>query len=838
MVFEAIQDSPERRVAVKLLRDGVASSAADRLRFKRETDLLGRLRHPNIVAIHEAGVVSGCQYLVMDYIAGQPLDAFMRHAQLTIECSVQLFLKICDAVTAAHQHGVLHRDLKPRNIQVDEHGQPHVLDFGLAADADGGESSVTVTGQFIGSLAWTSPEQAAARPDMVDIRTDVYALGLILFQMLTGRLPYDVIGQPAEVLNAIQNAEPLRLKALRREISYDLEQIALKCLSKEPERRYQSVSELAADLRRFLVHEPILARGDSTWYRLAKTVRRHRRAAAVALVLVILNLGYSVALTVYYRRSVAAESRARQAADEADEAIRAFNEAHEGYIDRLSRLALAPGTAAVQREITLEAYQRLRTFLQQRPQDRRASASLAFVLHRMGELAVRVNQREEGLTYFREAAQIREALVGEQPEKLQLQADLSVNLVRIGDTFKELGDAERGREMYERALRIDEALVEADPDNAHFWDNLSWSYQRLGLLAELRGENDLAALYFRKEYEAALRCVELEPDNPVRQSTLIEAQLRTVGEFDSADKSISLTSAKVRSDAAKLRTTCIPVISNAEAAVVHADRLVEAARANAYAKAKAMASQVKELQRASEREPGNPQLVRGLLNSLGVYAYAARNGGLHDESTTAIETAIQLAEKLVEVDPDDVDNFRVLARLRAWAGASAHQDGDLQKAIVHNQAELNAARAALQLAPNDPILLLDACAAQQEDGLLLLKLNRQPEAEASINAAMAAAEDALAGGFMSPEFERYYGRILTEPQALGFRDIERGLDLMTRGVERSCPHDPLCWDELGNTAAAAGRMDVACLAYERTLLEEGPSAPTDPKLRTPGNDQD
>lgn len=288
VVYQAIQKSTQRKVALKVMKEGPFAGPEDTARFHREVQILGQLQHPNIVAIHDSGQAAGHFFYSMDYIAGPSLQEYMTKGERSVEEILRLIAQICRAVNAAHLRGIVHRDLKPGNICIDPDGQPHILDFGLAkvAVSDAKPSVMTMTGQFLGSLPWASPEQAAGSPSQIDVRSDVYSLGVIVFQMLTGEFPYEVSGDVREVVNRILTAEPARPGTLARRIDRDVETIVLKCLAKERERRYQNAGELAGDIERYLAGEPIQARRDSVVYvartRLRAAVRRHP-AATLAL---------------------------------------------------------------------------------------------------------------------------------------------------------------------------------------------------------------------------------------------------------------------------------------------------------------------------------------------------------------------------------------------------------------------------------------------------------------------------------------------------------------------------------------------------------------------------
>ncbi len=317
VVYRALQSSTGRKVALKVLLDGAFAGPLDRARFEREIKLLAALRHQNIVTIHDSGSVAGRFYFVMEYVAGRPLDVYMSSEPRSIEQSLRLFLKICDAVNAAHLRGIIHRDLKPANLLVDEQGDPHILDFGLArldpaANDEEGRTTMTHTGQFVGSLPWAAPEQADGGPARVDMRSDVYSLGVILYQMLTGKFPYSVVGPMHEVVQRIVSDPPLSPRRLRPEIDDDLATILHTCLAKDRERRYQTAGELARDVQRYLHGEPLEAKRNSAWYMLRKSLQRFRLLLSVAALFVVLLAAATTVSISLWRSATQREAEARE----------------------------------------------------------------------------------------------------------------------------------------------------------------------------------------------------------------------------------------------------------------------------------------------------------------------------------------------------------------------------------------------------------------------------------------------------------------------------------------------------------------------------------------------
>lgn len=438
VVYQAIQKATKRKIAVKVLHETALSGSAGRQRFEREVQILGQLNHPNIVKVLDSGVTEAGRYFyVMDYISGRALDEVISGSKdkpPRIGDVLTLFCKICDAVATAHLHGVIHRDLKPSNIRIDNSGEPVVVDFGLAKIAvpDVTEESrpqlMTMTGQFIGSLPWASPEQAEGQPDRIDVRTDVYSLGVILYQMLTGgKFPYEVLGNMRDVLDNILRAEPARPSTIRKQVDDEVETIVLKCLSKERERRYQSAGELGRDVRNYLRGEPIEAKRDSGWYVISKTLRRYRPHAAVAAVFLVLIVGGGIGFGMMSVRHATTRAEAKANFDAYHGALLTLLTLDDEAKDKL-------GFTQLRQVVTESALlEPLRESAGNDPERLRLRAK---ALDHYGDL---LGGRSYGITgdvagaeaAYEEARQIREGLLEEDETDRELQLALVGSLERL-----------------------------------------------------------------------------------------------------------------------------------------------------------------------------------------------------------------------------------------------------------------------------------------------------------------------------------------------------------------------------------------------------------------------
>jgi serine/threonine protein kinase/tetratricopeptide (TPR) repeat protein len=551
IVYLAVQRSTRRQVALKLLMErGFATSAARR-RFEREIELLASIDHEGIVKVFDSGVSrEGLLYLVMAMVEGVPLDRFIRSQSPThgtsagettatadVHGTLRLLADVADAMHAAHRRGVIHRDLKPSNILVDRDGHARIVDFGLARALDRSptEPTVSVSGQFLGSLPWASPEHAAGRPDAVDVRSDIYSLGVILFQALTGEFPYAVDGSLAATLKAITEESPARASSRRRGISRDLDAVIATCLAKHPDHRFASAAELADDLRAVISGAPIRARRDSTWDGMTRTLRRYRLIAFVSSVAAV---AVCVFAALAWRSSTIANA-------ERGRAERRFNEARElarrFLFDFHEAVLPLAGSRPAREKIVAAALDYLTGLEAEVGEDTQFRADLAAAYERVADIQgnptmPNLGQTAEAIRSLEKAISLREAnLAVDASDPVALRsAARAINL--LGLLQNQTSASKEALETLQRAdlhLQKAKAITPLDPlllrEIAANRDRASTVYSSLN-------DND-ASLRSLDEGLAALEAI---PDRP-SQLDAIEVllykkafSLRSLKRFDEA----------------------------------------------------------------------------------------------------------------------------------------------------------------------------------------------------------------------------------------------------------------------------------------------------------------
>jgi thiol-disulfide isomerase/thioredoxin len=520
VIYQARQKSLHRIVALKMILAGQLASPDQVRRFHIEAEEAGQLDHPNIVPIYQVGEEQGQHYFTMKLIEGGSLGDQVPRFLSDPRAAARLVATVARAVHYAHQHGILHRDLKPGNILVDAQGQPHVTDFGLAKHLGGqGSATQTQSGAILGTPSYVAPEQASARKDLTTA-VDVYSLGAILYELLTGRPPFRA-ETPLDTVLQVLEQDPLRPRSLSPRLDRDLETICLTCLAKDPKRRYASAQALAEDLERFLADEPILARPVGFGERALKWVRRRPAAAALltvsALAVLSLLMGgwwYNVRLQKALRevdqQRQAAEERQQEADDQRRIAeVNAAEAEHQRQIAEQRRQD-AEGQRQQAQASAAEA----------RRQGELAKGSFAKRLELVDDLLVRLDARLAKarapvpirLEFLQEAFQMNRGLLLEQkddPSARRQAGRLQYCIGNLWDKRLQEGDA-----AYRKALEVQEGLVAEFPKQRLYQDDLAQTHARRAQLLQANHHLTEAQTAYRRAIQEEDRLAADSPGQP------------------------------------------------------------------------------------------------------------------------------------------------------------------------------------------------------------------------------------------------------------------------------------------------------------------------------------
>ncbi len=762
-VYLAEQTTPiRRRVAIKVIRLGVDTQHVLR-RFELERQTLAALKHPGIATLHEAGTIddgSGRPYFVMEHIDGLPINAYCREKNLPLRERLRLLTLVCDAVQYAHAKGVIHRDLKPSNVLVQcEAGEaiPKIIDFGVAkALLDGAapeHTFATREGELIGTLAYMSPEQVNGR---ADVRSDVYAIGVMAYELVSGELPIEVRGLPLlDALQRLRDTEPLRVSKHRPELRGDLEIILSRALTKQPDERYASADALGTDFARFLRSEPILARDNTVAYVAWTLGRKHRATLALGLICGTIGLGgglfgvsaYIQGRVDHSRRVASAESRTRI---------------------HIATLEAQSGTLRVRESMAAEALDDTRDLLASDSSNPAMLTLRADALRQASNIAVEKGEFAEAMQYRQEALAHRQRAASVSPDDDSILSRLVTDLVVVADMHVRLSDVQVAQSWYDRSHRVAQQLMQRSPSDEHA-SVLAWSHQRLAARAFARADMNEAT----QQAQAAL--------------DLIAGILRNRPQDTDA-----MDCARICHG---LRGSVAGNTGRPE------DARQEFERALRYATAMFSA------------EPGMRRYAVGYLHAL---MAALDHSEAEDSDPIArradIRDGFDVAKRLVELDPHERDALLFAANFSVRLATLAAQDRDHEEV----QRRLTDAIDWFARIPGDDAVRQWGIGGTYWDGSLLFSgMGRADLADEWLDRALAQFREVCARSDATPIHLRGLAQLLVDPRLGERRDHEQALVLATTAFQRETPPSTEALCALGRVHTARGEHDTALQCFRK-----------------------
>ncbi|MGO9466039.1 MAG: protein kinase domain-containing protein [Isosphaeraceae bacterium] len=637
VVYLARKVALGRLCALKMVLAGAHAGPAALARFRAEAAAIARLQHPDIVQIYHVGEADGLPYLELEYLPGGGLDQALDGSPWPTEtaaCSVEIMAR---AIAQAHRQGIVHRDLKPANILLDATGRPKVADFGLAKILDS-DDGLTKTRAVLGSPSYMAPEQAEGDARSVAATTDVYALGAILYELLTGRPPVRA-ATALLTLAQVKETDPVPPSRLQPGMAGDLETICLKCLEKAPARRYATADALAEDLRRFQAGEPILAKPIPSWERAWKWARRRPALAAAVtvstaalLLLLVGALYYNARLRVSVRLARAAQLEALKQRD------RTFRNLNQLVFQVHDKLGKTPATRAARRQVLDTAL----AGLEEVAESARTAApdiGRAVAHQKLGDIFREIGRMDDARRQYESARVLAEQLAAAAPRDLAISECQSGTFAGLGDLGLHADQLEQAVQYFRRVVDLAEMNMKINPDRAAARGALLDAYFRLGRAYGFNRELDSSAVWFAKMQHLAERWRQEEPENTLPRDLLSTSYRKLADVW------------KLSGDAASARGDYLKAVKLGKAVVL--------------------------------AEPANLDYKLHLALALDDLAASQHRLGQFDEASARTRQSEQLFSELVQADPEDVDNQIRLVQTRYHLGCLEMDQIELRAAGDH-----------------------------------------------------------------------------------------------------------------------------------------------------------
>ncbi|HYJ91451.1 MAG TPA: serine/threonine-protein kinase [Pyrinomonadaceae bacterium] len=787
-------------VALKIVRQTLLDDELER-RFKRERQILADLSHPNIGRLFDGGVTeAGEPFLVMEFVKGWPLIEYADKRELTVVARLQLFLKTCRAVSFAHQNLIVHRDIKPSNILVDESGEPKLLDFGLAKVFDEAIPEAERTQTLFQALtpAYASPEQL--RGINVTTASDIYSLGIVLYELLTGKRPYEFKSNSFdEILRIVSSREPTKPSSVvsRRlhsrsgpdgKMAYnrlkgDLDNIVLMALRKEPERRYKSVDQFAEDIERFLKKLPVIARDDTFAYRTSKFVQRN----AVGVIAGSLVAVATVAGAVLSRK------QARRANKERERAEGRFNDlrqlSHSLMFEIHDSVQDLPGSTETRQLIVSRALRYLDSLAKEATNDFSLQRELAIAYKKVGDIqgnpySANLGDIEGAMHTYLHAKDIYETLIHSDPRNTELGRDLAALYDRIGEIKLHASDTKGGFAAFQASLAVRHQLIEDNSNDPVLHREFAVSFMKLGEASQKLGDIAKALHFERKALSIFEELLERESNN------------------------------------LKFKRDVMLTLSKIGYMLFISDDLPRAL--DSYRQSFSIAESL------ATAQPENALALRDLsigYNNIGRVLLKENDAR---EAEDAFKRSLAIAEALANIDPKNELARSDVAYVLAKLGAAQTESGKYEDAL-HNLAKaLEINQALYQANPKHAFTLAEIGDCHHAIGEAFEKMKRQADALASYELAVEAREKMSSA---DPGDAEYLRSLAESYQTLGKLHTKLGETSIDRGQTTShwqrghhyYESSLKLWSDL-KSRGILGKIDLANLDENRVQLERCRSA--------------
>jgi tetratricopeptide (TPR) repeat protein len=841
-VWKARDKELDRTVAIKIPRAG-GMTAEQQEKFFREARAAAQLRHPRIVSVHEVGRDGDSVYIVCDFVRGVTLGDWLTGQKLTSREAAELCAKVADALHHAHEHGIVHRDLKPANVMMDYDGEPHLMDFGLAR-RESGEVTVTMDGQLVGTPAYMSPEQAQGEAHTADRRSDIYSLGVILFQLLTGELPFR--GNARMLVKQVIHDEPPSPRKLNGNIPRDLETITLKCLEKEPNKRYQSAQDLEAELKRFLAGEPIQARPIGRVARGWRWAKRNPRVAvltaSVAVLLVAVAAVSMIGFAVAKRQQIAAqESAAREASlrSLAEENLGLAQKAVDDYLIRVAeddRLK-QDDFHDLRTELLETAVPFYEQFAKQKPGDAQSQANQASAYARLASIHSETGNHKKSVSEYEQAISLRKELVDKYPDVLDYQRDLAHDEAELGWDLHVVIKTAEAQPHYDAALAILTRLVAESPNEPRYRQMLAKTHERYGMLVRYN-DAALGQKHFEEAIEIQRALVKDFPETEEYKIGLASSSFYLANLIRKSQPEVALDRLNEAAEIQRKAVAAHPKNSEYRAALAESlanQGLVLFSQRDTENGRKRFDEALEILKQVVGQFPS---VVKYRLNLARTFSGYAISLGVVGDSVGAVhqyEQSIANFEKLVNDFPDVPAYMNYAGTDRKACAQLLRKLGRDAEAQEHYERALKVAEERSASHPDVPDYLFQAAARHWELANYLETRQEYAAAKTHFDASLVIREK-LNADF--PDTPRYKDEILSNLDYMAdrlitsshkeIRDPERAVELATKACELTQFTDPKYIRTLARACAEAGNTTAArrhfkqSIALNEKLYEQSP----------------